>query len=319
MDWSADGASLVAVRAIHFAATMIVAGMLVFRMTVARPDLDSEKDIAGSFRTQTQRGLWLALGVAVLSGAIWLLVEATSMSGLPFREAATADVLSTVANETQFGQVTLIRLGLAIALASCLALGGRTIADWLALATALGLAASLAWTGHAGSTLGAAGDLHLAADGLHLIAAAAWIGGLVSLIPFLATACRNQTVSPARIITERFSTLGMISVATLLLTGTVNTVILVGSVRGLAVTDYGRVLMLKLGLFGVMLGFAAFNRLHLMPRLHLQPSGEHQTELLRRIRRNSIIEIALGLAIIAIVGMLGTMHPAIHMMSNPGP
>jgi putative copper resistance protein D len=292
--------------------------MLVFRMTVARPALDSEKDIAGSFRTQTQRGLWLAFAVAVLSGAIWLLVEATSMSGLPFREAATTDVLSTVTNETQFGQVTLIRLGLAIALASCLALG-RTIADWLALAAALGLTASLAWTGHAGSTLGAAGQLHLAADGLHLIAAAAWVGGLVSLILFLAAACRNQAVSPARDVTEKFSTLGMISVATLLLTGTVNTVILVGSIRGLAVTDYGRVLLLKLGLFGVMLGLAAFNRVHLTPRLHLQSSGERQTELLRRIRRNSIIEIVLGLAIIAIVGMLGTMHPAIHMMSNPGP
>jgi putative copper resistance protein D len=28
--------------------------------------------------------------------------------------------------------------------------------------------------------------------------------------------------------------------------------------------------------------------------------------------RNSTIEIALGLAIFAIVGALGTMHPAIH-------
>jgi copper resistance protein D len=317
MDWSAEGASLVAVRAIHFAATMILAGMLVFRMVVARPAFHSEKDIARSFRTQTQRGLWLALAAAVFSGTVWLLVAATSMSGLPFREAATADVLSTVTNETQFGQVTLIRLGFALILASCLALSGMAIADWLALTAALGLAASLAWTGHAGSTLGATGYLHLAADGLHLVAAAAWIGGLMSLILFLATSCRSRAVSLARDVTERFSTLGMVSVATLLLTGTVNTVILVGSLRGLVGTDYGRLLMLKLGLFGVMLGFAAINRLHLTPRLRLQPGSEQRTELLRQLRRNSIIEIALGLAIIAIVGMLGTMHPAIHLISTP--
>jgi copper resistance protein D len=33
---------------------------------------------------------------------------------------------------------------------------------------------------------------------------------------------------------------------------------------------------------------------------------------LRQLARNSMIEIALGLAIFAIVGALGTMHPAIH-------
>src|SRR5262249_29147745 len=158
----------------------------------------------------------------------------------------------------------------------------------------LGFAASLAWTGHAGSTLGVAGDLHLAADTLHLIAAAAWIGGLVSLMLFLATARRSKTLSLAHDAVGRFSTLGMISVATLLLTGLINTIILVGSPRALIVTEYGRLLLLKLGLFAVMLAFAAANRFRLSSGVGSSDNQMRSTAL-RRLTLNSGIELVLGL------------------------
>jgi putative copper resistance protein D len=32
------------------------------------------------------------------------------------------------------------------------------------------------------------------------------------------------------------------------------------------------------------------------------------------LTRNSVVEIGLGLIIFAMVGMLGTLHPAIHLM-----
>src|SRR5438105_9420541 len=114
------------------------------------------------------------------------------MSGLPFGEAMTSDVLSTVLNETQFGLVSEVRLVLAIILASCLAYDRFAQARWVALGSALGFLAAIAWTGHAGSTLGAMGNLHLTADALHLIAAATWIGGLVPLALLLAVVRRHR-------------------------------------------------------------------------------------------------------------------------------
>ncbi len=93
---------------------------------------------------------------------------------------------------------------------------------WLALAAALGLVAAIAWTGHAGSTPGEWGILHLAADALHLCAAAAWIGGLVSLVLLLIGSRRDQAAAGASLAldaTERFSILGIVSVAALLATG----------------------------------------------------------------------------------------------------
>jgi len=82
----------------------------------------------------------------------------------------------------------------------------------------------------------------------------------------------------------------------------------------LLVTEYGRLLMLKLGVFAVMLVFAAVNRFWLTPRLGLAMANGPQLDALRQLTRNSTIEIGLGLAIFAIVGMLGTMHPATHLL-----
>jgi copper resistance protein D len=310
---------LIIIRGIHFAAAAITTGTLIFRALVAEPALASAEALASAVRRQMLRVAWIALAVAVASGVVWILLEAAAMSGLPFSKAMTADVLSTVVNETQFGRVFEIRFVLAVLLAACLAYERLPPARWLALASALGLVAAIAWTGHAGSTLGEEGLVHLTADALHLIAAAAWIGGLVPFALLLAAAqcCPGEAwIRLARHATRRFSMLGIASVATVLGSGIVNTWILVGSVNGLIDTQYGRLLMLKIALFIVMVAFAAMNRLWLAPRLGMSSGSAAQPEALRRLTRNSVIEIALALMIFAIVGMLGTLHPAIHVLGT---
>ncbi len=65
-----------------------------------------------------------------------------------------------------------------------------------------------------------------------------------------------------------------------------------------------------------MLAFAAVNRFWLTPRLALPFTSTAQRQALRQLTRNSMIEIALALMIFAIVGMLGTLHPAIHTLGT---
>ncbi|HMI12961.1 MAG TPA: copper homeostasis membrane protein CopD [Bradyrhizobium sp.] len=317
MNWLGAGVDgpLVVVRGVHFAATAVMTGTLIFREVVAEAASCSARPAALIVRTQTLRVAWIFLAVAAASGMIWLLLVAASMSGLSFGESMTSDVLSTVVNETQFGRVSEIRLVLAVIIAGGLAYDRFPLARGLALAMSLGLTAALAWTGHAGSTAGAMGILHLTADTLHLLAAAIWIGGIVSLVLLLSVSRNDQTdagVSFARDATQRFSTMGVAIVVVVLATGIVNGWILVGSWHALIATFYGQLLILKIALFAVMLLIAAANRFWLMPRLALRPGSEPQIEVLRRLARNSMIEIVLALMIFAIVGMLGTLHPAIH-------
>lgn len=325
MDWFGAGVDPLAImiRAVHFAATAMVAGSLIFRAAVAGPVLRSGEAGSELLQRQTLRVAWTGLAFSVASGVIWLLLQAASMSGLPFAEAMTPGVLSTVLNETQFGLVSEIRLALAVVLAGCLAYDRLTRPRWLGLASAIGLMAAIAWTGHGGSTSGPFGIVHLTADLLHLVAAAAWLGGLFLLVLLLGAARGTDDVSIflAAEATKRFSTLGIASVGTLFLTGIVNAWFLVGSFDALMVTEYGRLLALKLGLFAVMVAFAAVNRFLLTPRL-LTPSLQSPAESPARLRslgqltRNSAIEVVLGLMIYGIVGVLGTLHPAIHFFNR---
>lgn len=330
MDWFGAGGDAPAtiIRAVHFAATAVVAGSLIFRAAVAGPVLRSGEAWAELLRRQTLRVACTGLAISVASGVIWLLLQAPSMSGLPFAEAMTPAVLSTVLNETQFGLVSEVRLALAVVLAGCLVYDRLALPRWLGLASAIGLIAAIAWTGHGGSTSGPLGIVHLAADLLHLVATAAWLGGLFSLVLLLGAARGTDDASTAlaAAATRRFSTLGIASVGTLFLTGIVNAWFLVGSLDALMATEYGRLLTLKIGLFAVMVAFAAVNRFWLTPRL-LRPrlltprlqspaDGPARLRSLGRLTRNSRIEIVLGLMIYGIVGVLGTLHPAIHFFNR---
>jgi putative copper resistance protein D len=226
--------------------------------------------------------------------------------------AVTLSEIATVINETQFGFVAMIRLALAVILAICLVYHHRRSARWLALGAALCLIAAVAWTGHAASTPYGLGYLHLVADALHLLGAAAWVGGLMSLALLLhVLSDYRASVKPALLldVVSRFSCLGIASVATLVISGIINAWILVGSLRALVVTDYGWVLMLKIGVFLVMVTLAAINRLWLTPRLAVSDGKP-----LDALTRNTVAEIVFGLIIFVIVGLLGTLHPAAHLV-----
>ena len=70
-------------------------------------------------------------------------------------------------------------------------------------------------------------------------------------------------------------------------------------------TDYGRLVLLKIGLFAAMVAIAAVNRFHLTPRLPAAGA-------LRALQRNSLAETGLGLCVLLFVGALGTLAPSGH-------
>jgi putative copper resistance protein D len=305
---------MVVTRTIQFAAAASAAGALIFRGLVAGPALRGAPSAAPLVDKQVHAVAWLGLAVTVVSGLTWVLLLTMSLSDESLGEAVMSGALRDVLNLTQFGLVSQVRLALAIVLAICLTFEGSALGRRLALATAVGLAASIAWTGHAASTPYALGYLHLASDALHVTAASAWIGGLLPLALLLGASRRRKDWASFELdAIQRFSNLGIASVATLVLSGIVNAWILVGSFRGLVVTGYGQLLMLKLAAFSVMLVVAAFNRFALTPRLGLA-SDDARQDALRALSRNTLIEIALGLSIFAMVGVLGTLHPAAHLV-----
>jgi len=238
-------------------------------------------------------------------------------------QAISDGTASTFLARTQFGHDWGARLVLAILLAVAL-LRFKRITRWrsadsfIAAALALAFLGALAWSGHGGATPGLRGELHATADALHLIAAGAWIGGLLPLGLLLSSAEKMPGaagLSIAHDAASRFSTLGMMAVGTLIITGVVNTWVLVGSVQALVALQYGRLLLLKIAIFLVLLAVAAVNRSQLMPRLSAAAAGGPQEGMnaLRRLKRNCFVKTALGLAILIVVGALGSISPGMDM------
>ncbi len=313
---------LIYARAIHFAATMLVAGVVLFAVFIAAPawrGVSSNSSVAGNVRTRLAVIAWISLALAAISGAEWLVLTAAAMSDLPAAQVFGDGVLWTVLSQTVFGRDWLVRVLLACALAATLPAllsPQEHKTRWLEVAAtvlAVAFAGTLAWSGHAAGGLGSEAIIHPAADVLHLIAAAAWVGALLPLIVlFAAAGADDASLAMARAATARFSILGIVSVGTLLVTGIVNTYYLAGSVPALLHTDYGRLLLIKIALFLAMVAIATVNRFRLTPQLLQQASIAASREALRRLRRNAAIEALAGAIIIAIVAALGTMAPAIH-------
>ena len=305
--------ALFAVRTIHFASAAMLSGLMLFLLFVAEPAFRRAGacPIAARLNQRFRLLAWIALALALVSGAAWLVLLARRIGG--------ADAIAKLLTATQFGDAWLARLALALALALLLlrfdpAVGWRTRAQ-SAFAVLLSAAfiAGLAWSGHGGAEAGTAGLIEALGDAAHLIAAGAWVGGLVPFVMMMASAlnARDQTSASIAVdVTSRFSNVGIVTVATLIATGIVNSWYLVGSVPHLIGTSYGQLLLVKVCLFAAMVALAAVNRLRLMPRLR-SPSSR-AGDVMQALERNGAIEIVLGLVVFAIVGVLGTMPPGIH-------
>lgn len=282
--------TLVLVRGVHFAATLLTAGSVMFTVLVAEPS-----------RRITQL-VWAGFALTILSGAVWLALIAANILDVPLAGIWRDGGLWTVVTETRFGQVACLRLGLAVALGLLMTFPGPHM---LKLAAAAGLAGLIAVVGHAGATPGAMGRLHLSSDVVHVLAAAAWLGGLPALALTLPGNAQAAVTA-----TARFSVLGIICVAALLASGAINSWQLLNGPGDLLATAYGRVLLAKVALFAAMIAVAAVNRLWLMPRLPVT---------MRALRRNCLIETGLGLAVLLLVGALGTMIPGGHVHTDVAP
>ena len=295
---------LIYARAIHIAATMLVAGAILFAVLIAAPAWRGAAGcgaVAIKVRARLAVIAWIGLALAAIAGAAWLVLTAAAMSDLPAAQIFGDGVLWTVLSQTTFGRDWLARFALACALAATLPalLSPRDRkSPRLEIAAAIlaaAFAGTLAWSGHAAGGLGGEAIVHPAADVLHLIAAAAWVGALLPLIAlFAAAGADDASLKMARTATTRFSILGIVSVGTLLVTGIVNTYYLAGSLPALYGTDYGRLLLIKIALFLAMVAIAAVNRFRLTPRLVQEASIAASRDALRRLRRNAAIEALAG-------------------------
>jgi copper resistance protein D len=288
---------LVALWFVQFAAAMSAFGCAAFRLYTIGTPAWLARWIAGAIR--------IAAAVAVVATAATVPATAAEMSGSPALAFDPATLVA-VLTATTFGQVWRWHLGFALALtAAAFCRPGRAVSALVLALAALNLG-SLAWVGHAAMMPGPAGLGHELNQALHLLAAGAWLGGLMPLLVLLrrARSMAGPVSDFVREAVSHFSQMGYAAVGVIAVTGAINAILLVGNFGALFGTAYGCLLCVKILLFLTMVAVAAVNRLHLAPRLMRDP------EALIPLTRNVLLEQAVGIAILAAASLLGTWPPA---------
>jgi copper resistance protein D len=304
-------AGLIVARLLHYVAVTTLAGASFFPVYAYRR---RGGPLPIALHHSFQNVLFIAANAALFSGILWFVFAVANMSGT-LDGVLDPEMLSTVLADTSFGKVWIARFILAIVILVVIGnrfdskSGSNVIVPVLAAA----LLVSLAGVGHSRVEEGIAGAVHLVSDAAHLLAAGAWLGGLIPLVLILSTDRRDQDVSLASDLDQvlmRFSGMGYVAVATLVGTGLVNSWYLVGNVTGLLETAYGRVLVTKLVLFAGMLALAVSNRFWIVPSL-ARARTDRLSVWTARLRNHALCEQLLGLIVLLIVSVLGTMRPAI--------
>jgi putative copper resistance protein D len=141
---------------------------------------------------------------------------------------------------------------------------------------------------------------------VHLVTAAIWVGGLLPLLIFIRPSMPMSATERYQLV-RRFSLVATWAVALLIASGIVNTWYMTDGMRHLFGTEYGSLVLAKVGLLLIMLGFAGVNRFWLTPRLPVSDKAQ------RLLCTSTGAEIALGLIVICVVAVLGQLEPAGHM------
>jgi copper resistance protein D len=286
--------SAVLVKAVLYAATLGATGGVYF-LAYSRSLLERDDRLA------IARLLMILAVAAIVASAARVLVTAGSMSE---DAAGMMDPrLLTLVWRGGEGRAAAIRVGGLLLLGSTLA--RHRSPGWVAISGAIAAATSFAWVGHthAAALAGAApaAAASVAAPwlvGLHLLAAAFWLG---ALSPLLIHARRGATRQLGA-LAARFGRVAIAGVGALLAAGIAVLWILLGHVSELWNSAYGRLACTKIALVACLLALAALNKLRLVPRII---AGD--TAVVRRLRESIGAEMIVAMLILLVTAALTTL------------
>lgn len=282
-------------RWIELVALLAVVGVVVFRLFVLRD--------AGLTPEQTTEAIDRArrLGKAVLMlfalATLWRLSAQADL--MPVTSSRIAAMLGVV-RDTQWGRGWLVgAMGLVLAAVgffmTTAAMSGWIVAGVGTVAMAFGEAL----TGHAGAMPRA--PFAIAIDLVHVLGASGWLGGLAALLlcgmPATRSADDRQRAAAGQKLVRAYHRAATQCVALVLISAVIAAWLRLGSLAALTGSEYGRILLVKIALAVVLLGFGWFHW-----RTVVQPEWNDDTGF--RFKRSATFELIVGAALLAATAML---------------
>jgi copper transport protein len=241
---------------------------------------------------------WLGVGLVGLSTVLALVLQAPYTTGTSLGGITGTDIGDVFGSP--FGTAMLVRLaalGATALLLRPVLRGQGSVADrgLLAILAVVGLA-TFPISGHPSAS--PVPLVSVLADFAHVGSMAVWLGGLVMLIGFLLPQATESELEAILPIWARWAAL---AVVVLLVAGSLQALIEIGTPSALVDTTYGRLVLAKIGLFGLVLGVAWFSRKLVRDRVAPGRPGT--------IRRAVTVELGITAAILAVTTVLVQTTP----------
>lgn len=282
-------------RFVHFAAVMLMFGSSLFTALLSPQRLSP-------YLTRDVRPLLVSCTWLAGLSAIALLAIQAGQMGDGWADTWRLDVWWAVLGTT-FGEVWRWHLGISLLALLSLWLAEPRRTQLLALLSTL-LLVSMAFIGHAAMHDGALGVAHRFNHALHLLAAGYWFGSLLPLLVCLRYLAQPQSRSDAVTTLIRFSRWGHLAVALVVLTGVINSLIILGRWPLDVDSPYQRLLLFKTALVALMVMVALANRYAIVPAMSSMPQLAQRGLVLA-----CWIEVGLGAGVLLLVSLFATYAP----------
>lgn len=320
--FDAESPLYVAIRWLEFTGLLVVFGTITFRLFVLG-FMGREREprvalIAAAAITAARAGVvaTIVVGVAAL---LRLGAQSVAMHGTA--DAWDLAFIGAMLRKTVWGWGWLLQAaGGLIALAGFRgarnaphgAPNGRAEWSWGWTIATLG-AAILAFTpalsGHAVSAPRLTA-LAILADGMHVIGAGGWLGSLLLVvtvgIPAALRLGEGERGSAVADLVNAFSPTALVFAGLTATTGVFAAWLHLGAVNALWQTTYGQTLLVKLAVLSVVAATGAYNWLRVRPTL-----GD--VEGARRVRRSAMVELAVGVLVLAVTAVLVATPTAVDL------
>jgi copper transport protein len=199
-----------------------------------------------------------------------------------------------VVMSSRVGRLEVMRAAFAVLACWAFVLARR---DKLTLAFAVAAMSVSAATGHSAAIHP---SMTIPMRALHLLAIAAWLGGLLWLL-----ALERPTIAAVAAESQRVSSAALLAVIVVAISGIVQTKYFIGEWGELLRSTYGAVVILKLAGLGVLVLFGAHHRYRVLPRL----ADAGVSDGLTRSLRTEVLVMSL---VIMIGGLLAYIPPPQH-------
>lgn len=230
--------------------------LLSFAMSSDQPEFARTLDVAAG-----AAGFW-TITSAVTGFLTFMNFYTKPISIEPAFGAALGDFLTNVGVGQAWLATTLIA---AVVTVLCFAVRNRTMLVFVALVAAAGLVPQ-ALQGHSADAAGH--DAAVTSLGLHVVFAAIWLGGLLTIV-FIRKTLGAERIGP---LISRYSTIAIVCFVVVAASGYVNAALRVGSI-GKLLTPYGILVLVKIFALGALGLFGLVQRRFLVAKMQSSGNG----------------------------------------------